>query len=101
VPSSVREALYSFLFCAFMACVLYSLQQRVFIYDCYVKEISYKSNRRNFPESTRPSGDTFSKLVKKVKENGILIDRKPVKRNHVLTWEGGLDDICHRLENSL
>ncbi|PNF15704.1 hypothetical protein B7P43_G12455 [Cryptotermes secundus] len=81
----------------------YSLEKRVFIYDCYVKTHSYKSCRRKFrhkfPETTCPSGDTISKLVKKVRTHGILIDRKPLKRNRVLTEEK-LDDIGHRLENS-
>jgi hypothetical protein len=38
--------------------------------------------------------------VKKVQTNGILIDTKPLKRNHVLTKEKP-DDIDHQLENSL
>jgi hypothetical protein len=33
--------------------------------------------------------------VKKARTNGIIIDRKPLKRNHVLTEEK-LDDIGHR-----
>jgi hypothetical protein len=35
--------------------------------------------------------------VKKFRTNGILIERKPLKRNRVRT--GNLDDIGHRLEN--
>jgi hypothetical protein len=42
--------------------------------------------------------DTISKLAKKVQTHGILIDRKPLKRNRVLTEE--TLDISHRLENS-
>jgi hypothetical protein len=53
-----------------MAHVRYTLEQRVFIYDCYVKTNSYKSCRRKFnhkfPDATCPSGDILSKLVKKV-----------------------------------
>jgi hypothetical protein len=52
-----------------------------------------------FPDTTCPSGDSFSKLVKKVRTRGILINRKPLKRNRVLTEEK-LHDIGHRLENS-
>jgi hypothetical protein len=37
-PSSVTEALYTALFCVLMARARYSLEQRVFIYDCYVIE---------------------------------------------------------------
>jgi hypothetical protein len=99
--SSVTEAS---LFCVFMAHVRCNLEERVFIYD-YVqkKKNSYKSCRRKFrckfPEKkTCPSGDTISKLVKKVQIHGILIDRKPLKRNTILTEEQ-LDDI-DRLENS-
>jgi hypothetical protein len=86
-----------------MARARYNLEQRVFIYDCYVKTNSYKSCRRKFrrkfPGTTCPSGDTISKLVKKVRTHGILIDRKLLKRNRVLTEEK-LDSIGHRLENS-
>jgi hypothetical protein len=86
-----------------MGRVRYNLEQRVFIYDFYVKTNSYKSCRRKFhrkfPETTCLSGDTVSKLVKKVRIHGILIDRKPLKRSSVLTEEK-LDDICDRLENS-
>jgi hypothetical protein len=42
VPSIVTEAsFYCALFCVFMACGRYNLEQRVFIYDCYVKTNSY------------------------------------------------------------
>jgi hypothetical protein len=37
--------------------------------------------------------------VKKVRTHGILIDRKPLKRNQVLTEEK-LGDIGYRSENS-
>jgi hypothetical protein len=56
-PPSVTEAsCYCDLFCVFMARVRYNLEQRVFIYDCYVKTNSYKSCRRKcrhkFPVSS-------------------------------------------------
>jgi hypothetical protein len=64
-----------------MARVRYNLEQRVFIYDCYVKTNSYKlcrrKFRRKFLETTYPSEDTISKLDKKVRTHSILIDRKP------------------------
>jgi hypothetical protein len=100
MPSSVIEAsFYCALLCVFMARVRYNLEQRVFIYDCYVgKKNSYKSCRRKFrrifPNATCPSGDTISKLETKVRTDGILIDRKPLKRNRVST-EKKLDDIGH------
>jgi hypothetical protein len=84
-----------------MAHVRYNSEQRVFIYDCYVgKKNSYKSCKRKlclkFPDTICPSGDTISKLVKKVQTHSILIDRNPCC---VLTKEK-LDDIGRWLENS-
>jgi hypothetical protein len=54
---------------------------------------------RKFADTICPSRDKIFKLVKKVRTSGILIDRKSLKRNRVLTEEK-LDDIDHRLENS-
>jgi hypothetical protein len=71
----------------------------VFIYNCYVKKNSHKSCKRKFLckfPKTCPSRDIISKLVKKVRTHSILINRKPLKRNCVLTEEK-LDDIGHRL----
>jgi hypothetical protein len=63
-----------------------------------VKTDSYNSFGRKFcpkfPDTTCPSENTSSKLVKKAQTHGILIDRKPLKRHHVLTKEK-LDDISH------
>jgi hypothetical protein len=82
MPLSIIEASFCCaLFYVFMARVRCNLEQRVFIYDCYVKRDSYKSCRRKFHckfPDTCPSGDTISKLVKKVWTSGILIDRKPL-----------------------
>jgi hypothetical protein len=56
-----------------------------------MKTKSYKSCRRKFcrklPDIKCPSGDTISKLVKKVRTHSILIDRKLLKGNCVLTEE--------------
>jgi hypothetical protein len=86
-----------------MAGVRYNLEQRVFTYDCYVKNNSYKLCRRKFcckfPDTTCPSGDTIPKLVKQVLTHSTLVDRNPLKINCILTEEK-LDDIGHRLENS-
>jgi hypothetical protein len=104
-PSTVTEASFCCaLFCVFMDHVIYSLELRVFIYDCYVKKKnSYKSYGRKFcfkfPNKICPSGDTNSKLVKKVQTHSILIETKPLQRNHVLTEEK-LHDIGRCLENS-
>jgi hypothetical protein len=38
-PSVTEDCFYCALFCVFMAHVRYNLEQRVFIYDCYVKKL--------------------------------------------------------------
>jgi hypothetical protein len=56
-----------------------------------VKTNPYKSCRskfrRKYPDATCPSGDTISKLVKKVRTHGVLIGRELLKGNGVLTEE--------------
>jgi hypothetical protein len=84
-----------------MVRVRYNLEQRFFYLRLLCgKRNSNKSCRRKFrsifSDTTCPSGDTISKLGKKVRTNSILIDRKPLKRNLVIT-EDELDDIL--LEN--
>jgi hypothetical protein len=71
--STGKEALFCCaMFCVFMVHVSYNFEERVFIYDCYVKKKkSYKSCRRKFhlkfPNKTlSPPRDTVYKLVKKV-----------------------------------
>jgi hypothetical protein len=70
MPSSVIEAsFYSALFCVFMAHVRYNLQQRVFIYDCYVKKTHTnhpgENSATNFLKQ-HVQLETISKLVKRV-----------------------------------
>jgi hypothetical protein len=52
-----------------------------------LKAILYKSRRRKFSETAYLSGDIISKVVKTFQTHGILIDRKPLKGNCVLTEE--------------
>jgi hypothetical protein len=84
-----------------MAHVRYNSKQRVSIYD--VRKSLYKSRRRKFhhkfSDTTCLSGDTISQLVKKARTHGILIDRKTLKGNSVLTEEK-FGNNCRRLENS-
>jgi hypothetical protein len=48
--NKVKEdvSFYSPLFCVFMACVRYNLEQRVFIYDCYMKKKHINHAGENF-----------------------------------------------------
>jgi hypothetical protein len=84
-----QASCYCALFCGFMAHVRYNLEQRVFFCDCNAKRNSYKSCRRKFrsklPDTTCPYRVTISKSVKKVWTHDILIDRKQLKGNRVLT----------------
>jgi hypothetical protein len=67
-----------------------------------VETNSYKSCRRKFrrkfPDTLCPSGDTISKLVKKLQIHSILFYTKPLKINGILTEE--VVNIGHQLENS-
>jgi hypothetical protein len=76
-----------------MAHVMYNLEQRIYIYYCYAEQIHTNHARKKFrlPDTTFLSGNTISKLVQKVRTHGILIEKKPLKINRVLTTEK-LDD---------
>jgi hypothetical protein len=101
-PLTVTEALFC---CTVLSLWLVwdTILNKEFPFMIVMWKNSYKSCRRNFhlefPDTSCPPGDTISKLVQKVRINSILIDRKPLKRNHVLSEEN-LDDIVHWLENS-
>ncbi|XP_069698769.1 uncharacterized protein [Periplaneta americana] len=81
----------------------YSLEQRVFIYDNFVKYKSWRtviSNfRQSFPDSPEPSKAMIYNLVKKVRTTGSVLDKKRTCVKRVLTEEI-LDEIGHRLERS-
>jgi hypothetical protein len=74
-----------------------------FLIVLWKKKLIHKSCRRKyhhkFPNTTCPSADTISKLVKRVWTNSILIDRKPLKINCVLSEEK-LDDFGCQSEKS-
>jgi hypothetical protein len=46
-----------------------------------------EKSHRKCPETACPSGVIISKLVKKVSVHGTLIERRPLKRNRVVTEE--------------
>jgi inhibitor of nuclear factor kappa-B kinase subunit alpha len=81
----------------------YTLEQRIFLYDSYVKRKSYKSCKRRFlrkyPGVRVPASSTIFKLVKKVRSTGSVLDKKYSRQNAVLTEEV-LDEIGARLEHS-
>lgn len=79
----------------------YSVQQRVFMYDSYVKYSSWKKCvqkfSRKYPGFTLPSKSTIYRIVRQVHRTGTVLDKKRNRRRHVLTEEV-LDDIGAQLE---
>ena len=63
-----------------MLCVRYSLEQRLFIYNVYIRKRSLKrcrlKFRRHFPGILVPSKNAILWLVKKECETGSVVDKK-------------------------
>jgi hypothetical protein len=83
--------------------VWYTLEQRLFLYDTYVKHGSAGKCWRKFwckfHDERVPSRQTICSLVNKRRTMGPLIDKKQKHQCWVLT-EGKLDDIGARLEHT-
>jgi transposase len=83
--------------------VQHTLEQRVFLYDAYVKCGSARKCRRKFRRKFRgetvPSRQTIHNLVNKLRSTGLLIDKKQKHKRRVLTEEK-LDDMGARLEHT-
>jgi hypothetical protein len=82
--------------------VPYSLEQRVFLYDTYVKygsaEKCRRKFRRKFHDKRVPSRQTTNNLVNKLRSTGLLIDKKQKHKRQVLSEK--LHDIGSRLEHT-
>jgi hypothetical protein len=79
--------------------VRYTLEQRVFLYDTYVKYGCAGKCRRKFRDERVPSTHTIHNLVNKLRTTGFLIDKKQKHNRRVLTEEK-LDDTEARLEHT-
>jgi hypothetical protein len=81
----------------------YNLEQRVFLYDTYVKHGSAGKCRRKFRRKFRDervrSRQRIHSLVNKLRTMGLLIDKKQKHKRRVLTEET-LDDAGARLEHT-
>lgn len=79
----------------------YSVEQRVFIYDNFVKYSSWRKCcrkfRRKYPDVTVPCKATIYNMVEKVHKTGSVLDKKKCRKRHILTEEI-LDKIGARLE---
>jgi transposase len=80
--------------------VRYTLEQRVFVYDTYVKYRSAGKCQRKFCHKfcgeRVPSKKRIHNLVNKLRTTGFLIDKKTKHKRRVLTEEK-LDEIGARL----
>jgi transposase len=76
-----------------------TLEQRVFLYDTYVKYGSGRKCRRKFRDERIPSRQTIQNVVNKLRTTGLLIDEKQKHKRRVLTEEK-LDDIDVRFEHT-
>jgi hypothetical protein len=83
--------------------VLYTLEQRVFLYVTHVKYGSARTCRRKFLrkflDERVPSRQTIHNLVNKLKTTGHLIDKTLKHKLRMLT-EVKLDNIGARLEHT-
>jgi hypothetical protein len=78
-----------------------TLEQRVFLYDTYVKYGSARKCRRKFRRKFRNerTRQTIQNLMNKLRTTGLLIDKKETPKCRVLTEEK-LGDIGVRLEHT-
>ena len=80
---------------------MYTLQQRIFIYDSYVITSSCREVvrrfRANYPGVRVPSREAVRLLVNKFSEAGSILDKKRNVKRHVLT-EQKLGEIGESLE---
>jgi transposase len=72
-----------------------TLEQRVFLYDTYVKYGSVgkcrRKFRRKFHDERAPSRQTIHNLVNKLRTTGLLLDKRTKHKRRVLSEEK-LDD---------
>ena len=82
---------------------MYTLQQRIFMYDSYVITSSCREVVRrfqaNYPGVRVPNREAVRLLVNKFRKTGSILDKKRNVKWHVLT-EQKLKEIGERLENS-
>ncbi|KAJ4447010.1 hypothetical protein ANN_08998 [Periplaneta americana] len=82
----------------------FSLRERVYMYNTYIKcrrscAKTRKKFRMKFPNSPVPSAKTIRRLANKCKETGSVNNRKINRKRSVLTEEK-LDEIGERLEQT-
>jgi hypothetical protein len=78
--------------------VKYTPEQRIFLYNSYVKRNPRRFCRR-YPGVRIPASSMILRLVKKVRSTGSFLDKKYIRQNAVLTEETP-DETGARLEHS-
>jgi transposase len=76
-----------------------TLEERVFLYDTYVKYGSARKCRRKVRDERVPSRRTIHNLVNKLRTTGLVIDKKQKHKRRVRTEEK-IDNIGARLEHT-
>jgi transposase len=79
--------------------VRYTLEQRIFLYDAYVKYGSARKCRRKFRDERVPSRQIIHNLVNKLRTTGLLVDKEQKHKRRVLTEEK-LDGMRARLQHT-
>jgi hypothetical protein len=83
--------------------VIYTLERRVFLYDTYIKNKSYKLHERVFchkyPGVWARALLAIFEFMMKMHSTGLFLDRKYVRQNAVLTKEK-LDETEVRIKHS-
>ncbi|KAJ4452349.1 hypothetical protein ANN_03882 [Periplaneta americana] len=81
----------------------YTKEQRIYIYDCFVKYNSWskcaRKFRKKYPDDKVPDKTSMYRLVRKVRNTGSVSDRRTPKKRYVLT-EDMLDNIGALLESN-
>jgi hypothetical protein len=84
--------------------VKYTLEERVFLYDSYVKygaaRKCQQKFRCKFHDEKLPSTQTIHNLVNKLRTVGLLIDKKQKHKRRVLTEKLRVHDIGARLQHT-
>ena len=80
---------------------MFSVEQRVFICNTFLKHASWKICHRKFckkyPDSKVPCKRTVYRIVEKFRKTGSVLDKKKIRRRFVLTEEK-LDEIGAQME---
>lgn len=78
---------------------LYSVEERLNLYNCYIKNnkspaLALREYSRTYPDNRVPTKTIFSRIVRDL-ENGVVVNRKKNRPNFVLTEEKQLEVLLY------